>query len=151
MKLLATIILLCLPMASFAQSKAAWPFNTPAAKAGGICSNAADQAESAVEQVRDYRKGDSMISYIKREWMSGINQRRSRALKNDPRYADWSNIFYREMRRYVTMVWRIPDISPRTAKSIVEDHCNARKAELIRQLELTEPTCNRDWLGRCKE
>ena len=150
-KLLTTIILLCLPVASFAQSKAIWPFNTPASEAGRICTNAANQAEAAVEQVRDYWRGDPMISYIKREWMSDFNRFQRRTLKDDPRYADWTNIYYREMRRYVTMVWRIPDIRPRTAKSIVEDHCNVRKAELKRQLELTEPTCNRDWLGRCKE
>ena len=132
-KLLTTtalpILLMSLASVSYGGSKAIWPFNTPYMVARLNCTNSADMASAAANTPRERRN----------EFIAELDRRLGLELRDDPPYAAWTRIYYREMKRYVRMVWRNPDMTPAMAEEMVSESCAMGRQYLQEELEKTKP------------
>jgi hypothetical protein len=115
---------------SHAWEKAIWPFNTPYMVSKQICKNSKDWARAA------YHCYDQQS---RAELLSDLYEKKRADIKDDPKYRAWHIIYYREMERYVKIVWKNPNITENMAIEIIQDRCNSGRIDIKKQLEETNP------------
>ena len=103
MKTIALGFLLCTCISVQAGSGAIWPFNTPGAEARLICKNLKGNAAHWAENRRI-----GGITYG--DVMNELSSQEAYTIRDDPTYAAWTRIYYREMRNAAAIVWRNPDM-----------------------------------------
>lgn len=115
---------------SYAWDKAIWPFNTPNMVSKQICKNSKSWAMAAYHCYDRQSRVDLM---------SELNDHRNISIKEDPKYKSWHIIYYNEMARYVRIVWKNPNVTEDMAIEIVENDCRARRKQIKKRLEDTNP------------
>jgi hypothetical protein len=133
-KLLTATAFLLIPLANNSYGFCLWPFCTPYMQAGLICTNAARLAEFLAETPVRLRTAE-----YRRDVLAEYRRRQAIRIREDPPKAAWTRIYYREMTRYIKMVWRNPDLTPSLAEEMVSEHCGIYRQGLQRELERTEP------------
>ena len=115
---------------SHAWEKAIWPFNTPNMVSKQICKNSKGWARAAYHCYDQQSRADLL---------SDLYDNKTFSIKEDPKYRAWHIIYYREMERYVRIVWKNPNITEDMAIEITQDICKSRRKDIKEQLEETNP------------
>ena len=71
--------------------------------------------------------------------LSSLRDNKRNSIKNDPKYRSWHVVYYREMERYVKIVWRNPNITESMAIEITQTSCKSRRNNIKKTLEETKP------------
>jgi len=115
---------------SHAWEKAIWPFNTPNMVSKQICKNSKGWASAAYHCYDRQSRADLL---------SDLNDNKRYSIKEEPKYRAWQIIYYREMERYVRIVWKNPNITEDMAIEITQNDCKSRRKDIQEQLEKTDP------------
>lgn len=113
-----------------AWDKAIWPFNTPNMVSKQICKNSKGWARAAYHCYDRQSRADLL---------SDLHDNKRYSIKEDPKYRTWHIIYYREMERYVRIVWKNPNITEEMAIEITQDICKSRLKDIKAHLEETNP------------
>ena len=115
---------------SDAWENAIWPFNTPNMVSKQICKNSKGWAMAA------YHCNDQQS---RADLLSELYDNKRYSIKEDPKYRAWHIIYYREMERYIKIVWKNPNITEDMAIEITQDFCKSHREDIKEQLEQTNP------------
>jgi hypothetical protein len=115
---------------SDAWENAIWPFNTPNMVSKQICKNSKGWAMAA------YHCNDQQS---RADLLSELYDNKRYSIKEDPKYRAWHIIYYREMERYIKIVWKNPNITEDMAIEIIQDFCKSHREDIKEQLEQTNP------------
>ncbi len=113
-----------------AWSNAIWPFNTPYFVSRQICKNSEGWAKNAFE-FRDYSDRPTLLENLRFEY--------TQSLASDLKYEKWTQIYYDEMKRYIQIVWRNPDITEEMTIEIIDKECESRIKYIEKLLEASNP------------
>jgi len=71
--------------------------------------------------------------------LSDLYDNKKFSIREDPKYRAWHIIYYREMERYIRIVWKNPNITEDMAIEITQNICKSRRKDIKTQLEKTDP------------